>query len=274
MKKRFVVFVHLIPAILSLLLIGAHFLREGNVIFPVLSLLLIMALCVREPLVARTAQIALLLASVEWIYVTFTFVSERMTAGAPWLRLVCILGAVTALALFAAALFRSRALKEMYHLSVKPDSNPGNKEAGPARAVADAPQAEQAPKAERHQKLLAVHSLKTTLTSCSLLCFLLMDYSVGLGMVTLIVIGLINFSLRTRMQKIGGILPLADRKKLYFRQTLGLCLLSLPIIGYYAVLLPARTQLLIIGAIIALFTLLLWASARYEYLFLSQRQEG
>lgn len=274
MKKRFVVFVHLIPAILSLLLIGAHFLREGNVIFPLLSLLMIMALCVREPLVARTAQLALLLATAKWFLVTFTFVTERMAAGTPWIRLVCILGAVAALALVALALFWSKALKEMYHLAIDPGNTPQDRASEPAPAVAEISQGGRIAEAERLQRLLAVHYIKTTLTTCSLLTFLLMDYSVGLGMVTLIAIGLINFGLRSRMQRIGGILPLADRRKLYVTQTLGLCIFALPMIAYYAVLLPEILQPLIIGTIIAVFTLLLWASARYEYLYLGKGVDG
>lgn len=63
MKKRFVVFCYLAPVMLSLLMIGAHFLRTGNFIVPIMSLLLIMSLGVREPLVARTVQFALVLAT-------------------------------------------------------------------------------------------------------------------------------------------------------------------------------------------------------------------
>lgn len=270
MKKRFVVFLHLIPAGISLLLIGAHFLRTGNLLVPLLSLLLIMALCVREPFIARTVQVVLVLATAEWIHLIFTLVSARLEAGLPWTKLVLILGGVAALALVSIGLFWAKALKEMYHLSLDPGTSLPNRVATPEQARPRPRQPEPAVVTERRQKLLAVYKLKVTLTTCSLLCFLLMDYSLGLGMIALIAIGLINSALRTKMQRIGGILPSAERKRLYLRQTLGLGLFALPMIGYYAILLPASKQPLIVGSVIAAFTLLLWAAARYEYLHMGQ----
>ena len=266
MKKRLVVFLLLIPVILSLLLIGAHFLRSGNVLITAMSLLLIMALGVREPLVARTVQIALLLATAEWAHVAYTLVPARLASGQPWGKLVAILGVVAVLSLASILVFLSSTLKEMYHLSFTPkkdcqismidrDLNSAGPSTMPARS-----------KSEHQQSLLSIHKLKSTLSTCSLLTFLLMDYSTLLGMVSLVVIGFINSGLRTKVQGLGGILPPADRKRLYLRQTVGLCILAVPIIGYYSFLLPTTKLALIVGSIITTFTLLLWAAARYEYM--------
>lgn len=266
MKNRFKVLLNLTPAIISLLLIGAHFLRSGNFLVSILSLILIMALCVREPLVARTAQITLLLATAEWIHVAFTLVPVRMESGLPWTKLVIILGSVAALSVVSVFLFYSKSLKEMYHLSFSPDDNllPQPEE---HKSVPTGPSRPEQPLAAEHQQLLlAAHHLKVNITTASLLAFLLMDYSTLLGMVTLIAIALTNISLRGKMQSIGGRLPLDNRKKLYTRQTIGLCLLSVPIIGYYSFLLPAIKLPIIVGSIITVYTFILWAAARYEYL--------
>ena len=269
MKKRLVVFCYLIPVLLSLLLIGAHFLRFGNVLVPILSLLLIVALCIREPLVARAVQLALLLATAEWVRVAFDLVAARLEAGLPWTRLALILGAVAALAIASIALFLTKTLKEMYHLTCDLGNQGLDRIVEPDCALTGLSQAEPATATEHRQQLLAVHNLKGTLTTGSLLSFLLMEYSIGLGMVTLIAIGLINSALRKRMQGLG-VLPLADRKKLYSRQVVGLFLFALPIIGYYSFSLPAMEHRLIVDSIITAFTLLLWAAARYEYLHMRQ----
>ncbi len=271
MKKRFVVFFHLIPVIFSLLLIGAHFLRTGNVIVTVFCLLLSMALCVREPLVARTVQVALLLASAEWIHVAYGLVSARLESGLPWTKLVIILGAVTALSLTAFCLFYSKVLKEMYHLAFAPRKNWQQGMVGEDGAPAGLPQPEQTAEREQRQKLLTVHALKSTLAPCSLLAFLLMDFSIGLGMGTLLALGLINYGLRSKLRGIGGSLTPAEGKKLYVRQTIGLGGFALLVIGYYTFLLPTLIQPLIVGAIIAAFSFLLWAAARYEYVHIGPK---
>lgn len=273
MKKRFVVFCYLVPVMLSLLLIGAHFLRSGNLLVPVVSLLLIVALAIREPLVARAVQLALLLATAEWVWVAFDLVSARLDAGLPWTKLALILGAVAVLALVSVALFFSQTLQAMYHLGFAAGQTASNPIAPPLPALTGCPQPEPAMATGARRKLLAVYKLKSTLTTCSLVAFLLMDYSLGLGMVALIAIGLINTALRRKMRGIGGVLSAADWKQLYVRQALGLGLLSLPIIGYYFLTLPVLNHRLIVDSIIAGFTLLLWAGARYEYLLHRGQEE-
>ena len=272
MKKRFVVFFHLIPAIISLLLIGAHFLRSGNLLITAVSLLLILALGVREPLIARAVQVALLLATAEWVHVAFTLVSDRMQEGVPWTNVAIILGAVTALSLASIFLFLSSALKERYHLTFAQSKDLKSSMAAHDRAMSGLSQTKQATETENRQQLFAVHNLKSILTTCSVFTMLMMDYSIGLGMMTLIVIGLTNCALRTKMNRIGGVLPSEDQKKLYFRQICGLGLLALPILSYYYLSLTTMQHIIIVGSIITAFTLLLWAAAHYEYVWMRRQQ--
>ena len=116
MKKRVIVFVQLIPVILSLLVLGAHFLRSGAMFLMLLSVILIFCLFIREPLLARIIQLVLFLATIEWLRFAFVFASDRAEAGQPWTRLVIISGSVALVSFASMFVFRTKSLKEMYRL--------------------------------------------------------------------------------------------------------------------------------------------------------------
>ena len=108
--------IQLTPVIISFLLMGAHFLRSGHLFFVALSLLFIGLLFVKRPIVARLIQVVLVLATVEWIYTTYGFVSFRMAQGLPWMRLMIILGVVACFTLASAGVFFTKTQKERYSL--------------------------------------------------------------------------------------------------------------------------------------------------------------
>jgi hypothetical protein len=96
------------------LLLGAHFLRAGNV--------LMMALCVAAPLLflwrKRWSLVLLQIlaygAALTWIAVAYQLVELRQRSGQPWTVAAIILGSV-ALSTFAAGLLlNSRAIKDRY----------------------------------------------------------------------------------------------------------------------------------------------------------------
>jgi hypothetical protein len=107
-------FLLLLPAGLSALVLGAHFLRRGEVGLVVVSLVLIGLLIVRRPWAARLVQVALLAGAIEWLRTLAELLPARRAAGEPWVRLVAILGGVALLALLGAALFETRRLRERY----------------------------------------------------------------------------------------------------------------------------------------------------------------
>ena len=107
-----------LPIVLSLLLLAAHFLRDGAVALVAGSLALGALLFVRRPWVARTVQIALVAGSLEWLRTLLVLALQRQQAGLPWLRMALIVGAVAALALFAAWLFQAERLGRIYGLRV------------------------------------------------------------------------------------------------------------------------------------------------------------
>ena len=100
--------------IVAALLLGAHFLRAGN--------LALVALCLAAPLLfawrSRWSLIALQLlaycATASWIAVAMQLVQMRQQLGQPWTVAVIILGSVALLTLLAGLLLNSRAIRLRY----------------------------------------------------------------------------------------------------------------------------------------------------------------
>jgi hypothetical protein len=107
-------FLLLLPASLSALVLGAHFLRRGDLALVVVCLALLGLLFVRRLWAARLVQLALFAGALEWLRTLMQWLPARRAAGEPWVRLVAILGGVALLALLGAALFETRRLRERY----------------------------------------------------------------------------------------------------------------------------------------------------------------
>ena len=107
-------FLRLLPAILSLLLLSAHFYRAGIEVMAGVCLVLPALLFFRERWVPRVIQLALILGAVEWLYSLYRFASLRIALEQPWTRLAIILGSVALFTALSALVFRSRAVKQRY----------------------------------------------------------------------------------------------------------------------------------------------------------------
>jgi hypothetical protein len=105
-----------VPVVLSLVILGAHFMRYGNSIGVLGSLVLIALLTVRRPWVARLMQVVLILGALEWVRTLYELVQVRATLGQPFIRMIVILGVVVAVTLCSALLFQSPDLKRVYRL--------------------------------------------------------------------------------------------------------------------------------------------------------------
>ena len=105
-----------VPVVLSLVVLGAHFMRYGNSIGVFGSLVLIALLIVRRPWVARLMQAVLILGALEWARTLYELVQIRAAQGQPFTRMVVILGVVVAVTFCSALLFQSTALKRIYRL--------------------------------------------------------------------------------------------------------------------------------------------------------------
>jgi hypothetical protein len=105
------------PVVLSLIILGAHFMRDGNSIGVFGSLALIALLVVRRSWVARLIQAALVLGALEWLHTLYELAQLRVALGLPYTRMVVILGTVAAVTFCSALLFQTRQLKERYRLN-------------------------------------------------------------------------------------------------------------------------------------------------------------
>jgi signal transduction histidine kinase len=110
-------FIKLLPVILSMLLLGAHFFRYGNIALVLLSAALLPVLLVRKPWVIRLFQTVLVIGGIEWIRTLVVLAKMRQFAGEPWIRLTVILGAVAALTICSALVFRFNSLRERYKVT-------------------------------------------------------------------------------------------------------------------------------------------------------------
>jgi hypothetical protein len=106
-----------VPIVLSLVVLGAHFMRYGNEIGVVGALVLIAMLFIRQAWVARLMQVVLVLGALEWAYTTWGLAQMRSAIGQPYLRMVAILGSVAVVTLCSALLFQTATLKKAYRLN-------------------------------------------------------------------------------------------------------------------------------------------------------------
>lgn len=105
-----------VPIVLSLIVLGAHFMRYGNTIGVAGAVVLIAMLFIRQWWVARLMQVVLALGALEWVYTIWGFVQIRAAHGQPFLRMVMILGIVAVVTLCSALLFQTATLKKIYRL--------------------------------------------------------------------------------------------------------------------------------------------------------------
>jgi len=101
-------FLRRLPAVLSLLMLGAHFLRFGQLPLVVLCLALLVPLFLPRPWAQLLVAGALALGALVWLWTLIGDVQQRLAFGAPWLRLAAILGAVALFTGWSAWLLRPR----------------------------------------------------------------------------------------------------------------------------------------------------------------------
>ncbi len=116
----------LIPTLLSFLLLGAHFLRDGSVALVVVSLLIPLTLLIRHRWVVRAMQMLLMIAALEWIRTAIVLAEDRLADGDPWKRMAIILGGVALWTICSALLFETPPLRRRYRGDKIQDDHPGN----------------------------------------------------------------------------------------------------------------------------------------------------
>lgn len=107
-------FLRLLPVFISFLLMGAHFLRAGQLVIAVALLCLLLLLLVRQYWVPWVIQLVLLLGAVEWLLTLYAVAQVRIGQDMPWIRMAVILGVVALFTALSCLVFRTRALRERY----------------------------------------------------------------------------------------------------------------------------------------------------------------
>lgn len=105
---------HLLPAVLALLVLAAHFFRADLPFLVPVCVGFAALLFVRFAWVPRTVGLALVLAAGEWLHTLAILVGDRLEAGQPWLRLALILSGVALATLLAAWLLNIEPVRRWY----------------------------------------------------------------------------------------------------------------------------------------------------------------
>jgi len=119
MKSRIATICLLLPALLSVLLIAAHFSRADMNAVAGICLALPLLLLVRRRWATRLFQGLLLLAALEWARTAVALSTARADLGLPWGRLASILGLVTLFTLGSIFVFNTKRLSKRFHLKQK-----------------------------------------------------------------------------------------------------------------------------------------------------------
>ena len=106
--------IRLVPAILALLCLAAHFYRAAQPSSALFFLLVPLILFVRRRWVPTALRSLLCAGSGLWLVLTYQLVQQRLTLQLPWLRLAVILVAVSAFTALAAWLVGSPRVQQRY----------------------------------------------------------------------------------------------------------------------------------------------------------------
>jgi len=107
-------FALLLPALLGLVLLGAHLMRAGHDALLAGVIFTALLAGVRMPWSRRIIQGVLVLGALEWLWTLIVLAGARMDAGMPYARLALILGTVAAGTGLAAALLENHRVRRFY----------------------------------------------------------------------------------------------------------------------------------------------------------------
>jgi hypothetical protein len=103
-----------ILVVLSSLLIGAHFLRHGNLVLVPICLAVPFLLLLRKRWVLIALQCFLYLSAAVWVWYLRILVQQRILDHRPFRGVILILGSAALVTVLAGVLLNSRAVKDRY----------------------------------------------------------------------------------------------------------------------------------------------------------------
>lgn len=100
--------------VLCALVLGAHYLRQGDLVLVALSLCSPLLFLLRRRWVLIVLQVLAYLAAVAWVQTTVILVLFRQHIGEPWHKAAVILGTVALVTALTGVLLNSRAITSRY----------------------------------------------------------------------------------------------------------------------------------------------------------------
>jgi len=100
-----------LPALLALLMLGAHFLRASELLLVGLALVLLVPLFIPKQAPQGAVRWALALGALVWLWTAAQGVRQRLTFDEPWLRMALILSAVALFTAWSAWLLREKKIQ-------------------------------------------------------------------------------------------------------------------------------------------------------------------
>lgn len=113
-----------IPAVLSAILLAAHFLRNGRLTAALICLIMPFLLVTATKARARLYQAFLALGALVWMFTAAEMALERMAAGKPWIRMAVIMGTVILWNVAAAFLFETKTMRGRYRETIAEEEPP------------------------------------------------------------------------------------------------------------------------------------------------------
>jgi hypothetical protein len=107
-------FKRLFPICFAMVLLAAHFSRNGNTLLAFATILVPFLLFIKQRWVIYFLQTFAWLGSLSWAVGTYNLVTNRMAYGQPWTRMFIILSIVTLFTIWAAYWLNGAAVKEKY----------------------------------------------------------------------------------------------------------------------------------------------------------------
>jgi len=106
----------ILPIVISFGLLAAHFLRASQFALAAFCALSPVLLVIPRRWVARTIQLALIAATIEWVLALVMIAQQRIAFGLPYIRSALILAGVAVFTLASAFVFLLPAMRKRYQL--------------------------------------------------------------------------------------------------------------------------------------------------------------
>lgn len=108
------IILRIIPSIISALVLSAHFLRDGEFLSVLLTILAPFLFWIKERWSLNTLRLLIFLGGIIWLWTTIELVLNQIANEAPWFRMAIILVLITIFTFFSGYLLNSPVVKKTY----------------------------------------------------------------------------------------------------------------------------------------------------------------